>query len=218
MAIEVLAGGPKRHLHPYYTPKRFYRRDLGAGTVTSVTGLRCVQVTEDFMVGLQAGLTEEVGDAAGLIMYKCGYQWGMADMKSFEGRMKPEWGVDMREMNVKFMLETWWWPLTVQGWGAWKMDFQYENQGMVFIELYESAVAKSLERIGKPVCYLYAGLLAGTFSYLKQDELSCIEIQCYAMGNDVCKFMIAPESRTNAAQFWVQEGASATEIMNKLQL
>jgi uncharacterized protein len=63
---------------------------------------------------------------------------------------------------------------------------------------------------------LYAGLLAGVFTYIAKRDLSGIEVQCYAMGEDFCKFLIGSEKRINAAQFWLTEGATATEIVNKL--
>nr|HPH29898.1 4-vinyl reductase [Pseudomonadota bacterium] len=47
-------------------------------------------------------------------------------------------------------------------------------------------------------------------------ELSGIEIQCYSMGEDFCKFLIGSAKRINAAQFWVREGATAQEVISRL--
>jgi hypothetical protein len=63
---------------------------------------------------------------------------------------------------------------------------------------------------------MYAGLFAGLFSHLSRKELSAIEIQCYASGDDVCRFMIGKENKINAASFWVEEGATAKEILNEM--
>jgi len=176
-------------------------------------------VTEDFIVGLQQGLEEEVGDAAGLVMYRAGYEWGMQDMKFFEERFEREYGgrTKITEANIMFVLEQWWWPLTAEGWGTWAVDFSSRKQGLIFVDLFDSAVAKSIGNIGKPVCHLYAGCLAGVFTYMSRHELSGIEIQCYAMGEDFCKFLIGSEKRVNAASFWVQEGASAKDISEKIK-
>ena len=59
-------------------------------------------------------------------------------------------------------------------------------------------------------------MFAAVFSHLARRELSGIEIQCYSMGEDFCKFMIGSAKRVNAAQFWVQEGAPAKDIIARM--
>ena len=54
------------------------------------------------------------------------------------------------------------------------------------------------------------------FGQLGGYEMSGIEIQCYSMGESFCKFLIGSSKRINAAQFWVREGANATEIIDRL--
>jgi hypothetical protein len=138
-------------------------------------------------------------------------------MRNFQPNMEKEFGnTPISEMHLNFVLETWWWPLTTTGWGGWKYDFSMRQQGIITFDLYDSVIAQSLERIGKPVCYWYAGLFAGLMTHLSRKELCGIEIQCYASGHDVCRFMIGNDKRINPAAFWVEEGASANEILNKL--
>lgn len=180
--------------------------ELGYGGV----GMMC---DENFIIGLQEGLETEVGEASAVIMYQCGLSWGKLDMQRFEERMVKEFGRPMRKMNVNFMLETWWWPLSAAGWGAWHIDMSRIKQGYIVVDLRESAVAKSLELVGKPVCHLYAGLLAGAMTHLVRRELNAIEIQCYAMGEDRCRFLIGSEKRVDAAEFWLNEGATAADIL-----
>jgi hypothetical protein len=178
---------------------------------------RAVLVNEDFIVGLQKGLEKEVDDVAPIIMYKCGYQWGLEDMKNFDTRFAQEFEwTTMRKMNTEMVLETWWWPLQVAGWGAWGFDFSHKKQGLIFVDLYNSAIAQSIGNVGKVVCHFYAGLFAGVFTYLTQKELNGIEIQCYSMGESYCKFLLGSEKKVNAADFWVQEGAKAEEILAKV--
>jgi hypothetical protein len=54
------------------------------------------------------------------------------------------------------------------------------------------------------------------FSVLSKRPLACIEIQCYAMGEDYCKFLVSTDKRVNAAQFWRNEGATSKDILKKL--
>jgi uncharacterized protein len=208
--------GPQPVKHNIYTHEDFLRYDRKAGTLFTRNQQRAFHASEDFLIGLQAGLEKEVGDASAVIMYKCGYQWGLADMKAFEATYAREFGQDVQAANINFVLETWWWPLQALGWGAWQVDLSKGDQGIVVVDLFDSAVAKSLGEVGKPVCYLYAGLLAGVFTHLSRRKLAGIEIQCYAMGATYCRFVVGSEKRINAVEFWLEEGASASDIVAKL--
>jgi predicted hydrocarbon binding protein len=215
-AIEVVPG-PQPVRHNHYYDERFFHQDRALGVLRNAYGQRVVRVTEDFILGLLAGLEEEVGEAAGEIMYKAGYQWGLEDMKSFVPRVQQEFEVQFSKMGMGMMLETWWWPLQIEGWGSWRYDFRQGKQGLIFIDLFESAVAQSMGNVGKVMCYFYAGLFAAVFSLLSKKELACIEIQCYSMGEDFCKFLISTNKRVNAAAFWRSEGATSADIMKKVK-
>jgi predicted hydrocarbon binding protein len=212
----LIVNGPQPVKHNHYNDETFYLHNPEAGVVRNVYGQRLIRVSEDFVVAVLGGLEEEVGDAAGEIMYKCGYEWGMEDMRNFAKRFQAEFEVEMSKMPMGMLLETWWWPLQIEGWGGWRYDFRQAKQGLIFIDLYESAVAQSIGDVGKVVCYFYAGLFAAVFSVLAKRQLASIEIQCYAMGEDCCKFLISTEKRVNAAAFWRNEGATSKDIMKKL--
>jgi predicted hydrocarbon binding protein len=200
----------------YYNQDDFLKYDLTSGTIYTRNAARTFHVSEDFIIGLQQGLEQEVGDASAVIMYKCGYQWGLADMRRFEANMLREFGRDIQAMNIGFVMEEWWWPLQAMGWGSWEIDLSKGDQGIVLINLYDSAVAKSLGEVGKPVCYMYAGMFAGVMTHLSRRPLSGIEIQCYAMGANYCRFIVGAEKRINAVEFWLEEGASASDVIGKL--
>ncbi|MCU0654014.1 MAG: XylR N-terminal domain-containing protein [Polyangiaceae bacterium] len=208
--------GPQPVKHNIYNLEDFYQFDPERGTIQTRNAQRAVMVSEDFIAGLIAGLDEEVGDAAAVVLYKCGYQWGVADMKKFEATFAREFGQDMQATHINMVMETWWWPLQTMGWGSWEVDLSKGDQGIVVVNLYDSAIAKTLGEVGKPVCYLYAGMFAGVMSHLARRPLSGIEIQCYAMGATYCRFVVGAESRINAVEFWLEEGASASDVLAKL--
>lgn len=209
------APAPTRK-HNYFGQEDYLRRKLHDTALELGYGGLGMMASEDFIIGLQQGLEAEVGEASAVIMYQCGLQWGKLDMQDFEKRMEREYGRAMRDMNVHFVLEAWWWPLTSAGWGSWSVDLGRVDQGYIVVQMNNSAVAQSLERVGKPVCHLYAGLLAGALTPLVGAEMSSIEIQCYAMGEDHCRFLVGREERVDAAEFWLNEGASAVEIVRQL--
>ncbi len=212
---KAMIGATSHVQHNHYSPEKFWSRQP-QGRLVDPYQQRMMLVTEDFIVGYQLALEEEVGEAAGEIMYRCGYEWGRADIASFERRFQAEFGRSMAEAHAGMALETWWWPLQAAGWGSWSYDMTQVKDGLIFVDLFESAVAKTIGPVGKVVCHYYAGFFAAVFGHIAGAELSGLEIQCYAMGETFCKFLIGASKRINAAQFWAREGATAQEILTRL--
>jgi hypothetical protein len=211
----VEVAGEAVTLHNKYEPHKYLRRPQ-RGRLVDAYDQRCMLVSEDFIVGYQVALEEEVGDAASDIMYRCGFEWGTRDIDRFSARFPEEFGRAISDVRFGFLLETWWWPLQAAGWGSWRFDLSHRKEGLIFVDLFESAVARSIGNIGKVACHYYAGMFAAVFSRLASRELSSIEIQCYSMGEGFCKFLIGSSKRISAAQFWVAEGARASEVISRL--
>ena len=206
---------PQRHFH--YSLKDFFAFQADSGTICDWNESRNVLVSENFVIGLIAGLEEEVGDAAGVVMYNIGQQWGQEDARFFRSWFLKEYGYDdFSQLNLMYVLEAWWWPFISQGWGNWEVDMSDRQNGFMFINIFDSAVARTLGNVGKPVCHLYAGLFSGFFTNLINKDLGCIELQCYAMGETYCKFLLGKKDRIDAASFWQNEGATVRDIKKKL--
>ncbi len=212
----VKAKYPKKHNH--YSFQDFFNFNPQEGTIEDWNGNRNILTSEDFIIGLIEGLEEEVGESSGATMYTIGQQWGQQDAFFFERWFADEFERSVRQTNLMFLLETWWWPFTSQGWGRWEVDMGDRKQGFMFINLFDSAVARTLGDVGKPVCYLYAGLFAGFFTEMVKKQLACIEIQCYSMGETYCKFLLGSRDRIDAAGFWMNEGATARDIEKRLRV
>ncbi len=206
---------PERHQH--YNFEDFFSFQSETGTIDDWNDSRNILVSENFIVGLVAGLEKEVGDAAGVVMYNIGRAWGKDDAQFFRRWFTNEYQYEnINQLNLMYVLEAWWWPFISQGWGNWEVDMSEQKNGFMFINVFDSAVARSLGDVGKPVCHIYAGLFAGFFSNFIQKELGCIEIQCYAMGETYCKFLLGKHDRIEPASFWQNEGATARDIQKKL--
>lgn len=205
---------PKRHAH--YAFEDFFAFNNNTGSIIDWNKERNILVSEDFIIGLIEGLEEEVGSAASVVMYRIGKEWGDRDAQFFHKWFSEEYNYTIENMNFLYVLEAWWWPFTSQGWGNWEVDMSEQKNGFMFVNIFDSVVARTLGDVGKPVCHIYAGLLAGFFSTLVKKPLNCIEIQCYSMGETYCKFLLGKQDRIDAAQFWQQEGATARDIEKRL--
>ena len=205
-----------RAKHSHYSYRDFFRFNHDQGLIVDWNQNQNLILSEDFIVGLQTGLEHEVGDASAAVMYTIGQDWGRYDAENFIGWFEKEFAISVKQANLLFLLETWWWPFTAQGWGKWEVELAAKQRGFIFINVFDSMVARSLGDIGKPVCHLYAGLFAGFFTALTQRTLGCVELQCYAMGETYCKFLLGGQDRIDAANFWINEGASAKEIEKRM--
>lgn len=210
--------GVQPYVHNYYTYSRFFEASREKGEIRNRYGQRVLHVPEEFVIGMSGALEDEVGEkSASEIMYRCGQSWGREDMRDFVPRVQREFECEFSALSMGMMLETWWWPFNIQGWGTWRYDFSSGKQGLIFVDLFDSAVAKSLGNVGNVVCHYYAGLFSSSFSGLAKRALSCIEVQCYGTGEDYCRFLIASDKRVKAADFWRNEGASGKEIIKKIK-
>lgn len=207
---------PKKHHH--YSLNDFFSFQIPTGKIIDWNESRNILVSEDFIIGLIKGLEEEVGSASSVVMYTIGQEWGKRDAKFFQNWFEKEYEYEkgINQHSFLYVLEAWWWPFTAQGWGNWDVDLSEQNNGFVFVNIFDSAVARTLGDIGKPVCHIYAGLLSGFFSSLIQKPLNCIELHCYAMGETYCKFLLGKQDRIDAATFWQNEGATARDIEKRL--
>ncbi len=205
---------PKKRYH--YRLEDFLDFTRDTGKIIDWNGSRNILVTEDFIIGLIEGLEQEVGSASSVVMYNIGKDWGQRDADFFRNWFEKEYEQGINKLILPFVLEAWWWPFTSQGWGNWDIDLSEQKNGFMFINIFDSSVARTLGDVGKPVCHIYAGLFAGFFSALVQKELDCIEIHCYAMGETYCKFILGKKDTIDAATFWQNEGASAKDIEKKL--
>jgi uncharacterized protein len=201
----------------HYSRDQFFRFDMEQGKIEDYHHQRNLLVGEDFIVSLLKGLEHEVGEASGWLLYQIGFEWGKQDAVLFQSWFKEFYSLTLEISNLAFAMETWWWPYTVQGWGTWSPNLSTRESGFFYVDLFDSAVAKSLGYMGKPVCHLYAGLLAGFFSAAFNQDLCSTEIQCYAMGNDFCRFLLGSAERIQAAEFWIASGAKATEIAERFE-
>jgi uncharacterized protein len=208
---------PSQRDSAHYSRSQFFKFDIPQGKIQDYHHQRNLLVGEDFIVSLLKGLEHEVGEAAGWLMYQIGFDWGKQDAVLFQTWFKELYGMTLETSNLAFAMETWWWPYTVQGWGRWSPNLSSLDSGFIYVDLFDSAVAKSLGYMGKPVCHLYSGLLAGFFSVAFKQNLSSTEIQCYAMGNDFCRFLVGSADRIEAAEFWISSGANANEIAERFE-
>lgn len=186
------------------------------GRLHTPYGVRTFLAAEAFLNGLLHGLREVTGDDDGRVLYRCGWRWGQHEMRLIVPVIERQENQHLPEMNATAFLEQWWLSLQAAGWGVWQPDLTRRKQGLILIELAESAMATVSGRSAQPVCHLYAGLFAGVFSALTKTELAGIEIECRATGAAQCKFLTGTLRCVSEARTLMKQGATSRQMIARL--
>jgi len=209
----VLGQQPYKHNH--FSSDLFFSANAANGAVRNVYGQRVLRVTGNFLQALTATLQREAGESADELLYRCGFQWGAADIRAFVERVQQEYEIEFEKMAMGVMLESWWWPLRASGWGAWRYDFRDARNGLIFIDL-DNSMAAAVGRPGRRACHIYAGLFAAAFSHLARRELASIELECTCQGHEHCRFLVTTPKRIRVATTWRDEGIDQKTMAAKL--
>lgn len=198
-----------------FIAEELLRLDPVSGVLSSRFGHRTVMVSDAMVGAAEAVLAEEMGEAAGLVWYQAGASVGRRNMEGFGARLRKDAGADWAERR-RSIIDEWLWPFRAVGWGVWSPDFSHERQGLTVIEVDRSVIGQGAGRVGRPVCHLFSGILAGAMSVLDRAPREATEIQCYSMGYDICRFVVGEPGQIERAESWRREGAPAGDIIRRL--
>jgi uncharacterized protein len=200
----------------YFSPRHYVQSDLELGVLENRRGNRLISVPETLIKALYAGLEQETGLAARLVLYNCGRWWG----KNFFGRFSEDladyYGRPLTELPmaefVQLLRQCW----TTHGWGQFDLDPTYTPQGFLVVSTQYSPFATQAPRLDRPVCFLDAGILSAFFSQLTGQELYCVQISCESLGADLNRFVLGLESRLAIAEDMLDSRQDYGAILNAL--
>jgi len=202
--------------NPARTGAPFARAGAPPGVLQRADGMRLAALPAEFVRSFHFAIVDELGDAAQDALYRCGYEWALADMVALNQQLRTERQADIWQLDAKIVLDAWWAPLAETGWGACTIDLSQLARGLAFADVQHSIAAATLHGADQPVCHVYAGLLAGALSFIERTERHAAEVQCRALGHASCRFVIGPGAKIDAAETWRQQGANIAEIFRRL--
>jgi predicted hydrocarbon binding protein len=197
----------------------YFRHAPDDGSIRLSDGQRTAAVPAEFLHHLQDSLRRELGSSAERVLYACGYEWGLQEMVRLTLHLREEFGsgnLDLWQMDARFVLDSWWAPLTAAGWGTWTLDLTTQTKSITFVEVRNSAAIGADRPATAPMCHLYAGLFAGALSFYERGETHAVEIQCAAMGHPSCRFVVGPGAQIEAVEAWRHQGASADDVRRRI--
>jgi predicted hydrocarbon binding protein len=196
-----------------------FRHDAAEGAIRLADHQRVVAIAEPLMQHLHFAIIEQLGETAQDALYRAGYEWALQDMLRLTRQLREEADdatFDFWRQDLKGVISRWWTLPEALGWGTATFDFAAAARGLTFVDLRQSIVADAFAGADQPVCHLYAGLFAGALSFCARAERHAVEVQCTAMGQAACKFIVGPGAEIDTAEAWRQQGIAAPEILRRL--
>lgn len=201
------------------------------GAIFLPDGRRVAAWSEVFLRTLHRSLAPESPDAARLLLYRAGYEWGLQELLHLSQRIRVESAGQNSpgfwKLDAATVFERWAAPLSVAGWGAWTLDRSAHASGITVVELRHSAVVAALmsapapgeptgPELTEPACHLYAGLFAGALSFYDRAESHALETSCAALGQDCCRFIVGPGPVIDRAETAQRKGGTHDAILRAL--
>ncbi|MGP1375334.1 MAG: V4R domain-containing protein [Almyronema sp.] len=200
----------------YFASDVYVRGTLEFGLLENRRGDRLLALPETLIKGIYAGLEQETGQAAKLVLFNCGRWWGKNFYARFGGELSDFYKKPLANLTMAEFLQALQQCWRTHGWGGINLDPAYRTQGFLGIQILGSPYVKLAPSTQEPVCYLEAGILQAFFSQLTGRELACMQLTCESLGADCNYFVLGLEHRLKPAAAMVAAGKSYTEIMSAL--
>mgnify|MGYP000036763345 CR=1 FL=1 len=191
--------------------------DLYEGTIIDPADTRIIFLATDILRGIHAALAYEAGDAWRIVLYRCGFLWGQKTLQQFVRQSQGAFGTKFEFISADAFLSNFVAAIAANGWGVLSFDLsKLVSNGVLRFELRKSLFSEALEHLRDRVDYLVAGMLAGIFSDLSRQDLSCVEITSELTGASASVFLVSARARIESIQASVESGATERELLEVL--
>lgn len=215
IAVEELVN--QKHIPGnFFAPDVYVQGDMELGLIENREGARLIALPETLLSSLYAGLENEVGPAANLVLRQCGHWWGKNFYRRFVSEVSEYYGKPLAEMTMVVFLQSFKECWKTYGWGLIDLDFSYHQQGFLVVKTQHSAFAKVRSAGDRPACFMEAGLLGAFFSQLTGRELYCVQTTCESMQADCNHFILGLPERVQVAESWLEESQDHDAILSRL--
>ncbi|MEB3828916.1 V4R domain-containing protein [Phormidium sp. CCY1219] len=200
----------------YFAYDVYVRGDLELGLLENRRGDRLLAVPETLIDAIYAGLEEETGSAARLVLFNCGKWWGKNFYVRFCEEINEYYGKPIAEMEMVEFLQCLQQLWKTNGWGILNFNQEYYDRGFLAVKTKHSPYTAKAPNWKRPVCFLEAGILSAYFSQLTGRDLHCVQTACESLGAEFNIFVLGLSDRLKPAEAWVAQGEDHDTIMTKL--
>ena len=206
----------KSLLGNYFASNAYVQGDFEFGLIENRQGSRLIALPEVLLQAIDTSLKEEVGSAAGIVLFNCGRWWGKNFYRRFEAELTQYYGKPIAQMEMVELLQTLKQCWKTHGWGILDLEMDYYQQGFLVITVENSAFAETVNNGNKPQCFLEAGIFSSFFSSLTDRNLHCVQIACESLGAERNYFVVGILDRLKPVENWLEENLGREAIMKRL--
>ncbi|MUL36852.1 V4R domain-containing protein [Gloeocapsopsis dulcis] len=200
----------------YFATDAYIKGDFEAGLIENRRGDRLLALPETLVQAIYAGIEQETGQAAGVVLFNCGRWWGKNFYARFVEEVSDYYGKPLAEMEMVELLQCLKQCWKTHGWGTFDFDMSYYQQGFLVVKIWNSPFAQQAPQGAQPACFLEAGILSAFFSQLTGRQLHCVQTSCESLEADCNRFVLGMPERLKPAQVWLEEKHEHETVMARL--
>ncbi|MEB3355516.1 MAG: V4R domain-containing protein [Synechococcales bacterium] len=200
----------------YFASDVYVKGDLELGLLENRRGDRLLALPATLIQGIYAGLENETGQAAGMVLFNCGRWWGKNFYTRFCEELTDYYNKAVADMSMVEFLQCLRQCWVTHGWGRIELDQSHHHRGLLLIQIWNSPFAREAQNSTKPACHLEAGVLSTFFSQLTSRELHCVQTTCESLGSDCNRFILGLTKRVQPAEEMVERGLDHDTILQQL--
>ncbi|MGD1918880.1 MAG: V4R domain-containing protein [Pleurocapsa sp.] len=206
----------KSLLGNYFASSAYVQGDFEFGLIENRQGSRLIALPEVLLQAINVSLKEEVGSAAGIVLFNCGRWWGKSFYRRFNEELSEYYGKPIAQMEMVELLQSLKQCWKTHGWGILNLEMDYYQQGFLIITVENSAFAETANVENQPQCFLEAGIFSAFFSGLTGRNLHCVQTSCESMGAESNRFVVGILNRLKPVESWLEENQDHETIMKRL--
>lgn len=200
----------------YFASDAYVQGDFEFGLIENRKGSRLIALPEVLLQAINVSLKEEVGSAAGVVLFNCGRWWGKNFYRRFDEELSEYYGKPIAQMEMVELLQSLKQCWKTHGWGIMNLEMDYYQQGFLVVTVENSAFAETANDENKPQCFLEAGIFSAFFSGLTGRNLHCVQTSCESMGAESNHFVVGILDRLKPVEGWLEENRDHETIMKRL--
>jgi uncharacterized protein len=205
-----------RLLGNFFSPDAYLQGDVETGLLESRGGSRLIALPEALLQGLYNGLTTEVGQAAGVVLFQCGNHWGKHFYRRFGEEISKYYQKPLAQMEMVEFLQCLKQCWKTHGWGVIDFNFDQYQQGFIVAKIKNSPFDEVTPEDDITMGYAEAGILSSFFTLLTGRNLHCVQTAHEKADSPWNCFVIGVEERIKPAEAWRSEGQDHDTIMERL--
>lgn len=136
-----------------------------------------------FLKAIREEYVSKCGDKeSGKILFNCGFRCGQIMTKKMD--ISGQQNIDLAETLHALWIEV----------GLGRLNIEKLDDGKIMINSDDSSEAQANGKVGKRMCDMTCGFIAGIATEVMGKPHECYEENCWSAGDEQCKYILKPKA------------------------